>query len=307
MKPSLAAVPISVLNAESDNVPTAANGFVTAETKSPFTMSELGKLGPNLPVGIMINGKRSRPFRLRPFRLKEEKEIAKLRQDAKAMTIGKFVLQVMSKMLMTIGPHNFDTMKEGERVLALCQLTMADMLYVYLYLRYEALGADEPVGMKLKCPNCSGEYQWYGDLGTIEVQVVGDDVQSLDRDFELRDGVILRGEMRKKLKLGPFLWGTFLSPDFQDKSKQNTAVITASIVGVEGIDQNPFRIGDDELDELTKYDLNAVIDNIDNNTPGPKLRLEPTCPTCNYKTAIMLDWGYESFFSRSARVTRTKT
>lgn len=277
-----------------------------APAKPLFRTVELQAQGPNLPVGIMVNGQRSRPFRLRPFRLKEEKEISKLKQEGKAMTMGKFVMQVLSKMLVTCGPHNFDQMKESERQLVIANLTMADVLYIYLYLRYDALGADEPVGMRITCVSCNGDYNWYGDLRTIEVQVA-DDAAPLERDFELRDGIQMRGEMRRKLKLGPLVWSSFIALSAGDMTEKATNIIMSSIVGVEGIDQNPFLMSKNEMDEMTKYDVNALQAEIDDHTPGPKLLIEPECPHCKYKQRAQLDWGWDSFFSRSARGIRTKS
>lgn len=275
-----------------------------APVKPLFELVELKDQGPNLPVGIVVNGKRVRPFRARPFRLKEEKELSKLKNEAKGMTIGKFVAEVISRMYATIGPHNLDSMKPAERLLTVCQLTMADVLYLYLYLRYEALGHDEPVVMKITCPACRVDYKWYGELGTMQVRVVPDDSLDLKRQCSLRDGIEIKGQPRKVVTLQPILWSAFLNKSFNGPQHESDAV-RGAICGAEGVDQNPLVLTDKEMDELTKRDLNELVRDIDEHSPGPSLRIEPECPACQYKALMVLDWGWETFFSPSVRPTRT--
>src|SRR5690349_7308351 len=94
------------------------------EMSAPQLLStkSLSELGPNLPVGVATPDGRVRPFRLRPFKMKQEKALARLRDEAKGGNTGGFVADVLAHMLQTVGPHNFDTMKDGDRQLAINQL-----------------------------------------------------------------------------------------------------------------------------------------------------------------------------------------
>lgn len=278
----------------------------TAPSSTLFEVVTLGQLGANLPMGIVVAGQRVRPFRLRPFKLKQEKAIAKLRDDAKGSTFGKFVCQVMSMMVQTLGPHNFDTMKEHEKMLAVNQLDMPDVIYLYLYLRYEAL-RNEPVKMHIRCPACSNEYDWYGDMGTIDVKKVRDDDLDLVTIYKLQDAIEIRSKTISELKLAPIKWGMFSRPGFDQKNSQGALLIQSSIVGAVGIDGPTFMMGDNELDELTKFDMSGITSHIEDHTPGAQLDIDPKCPACNYQSRMMLDWSWEHFFARSAQPTPSTT
>lgn len=291
----------SVLVTASDGTTTPNLQVVRADeapTKRLFELKELKAQGAELPVGLVVDGKRVRTFRLRPFRLKQEKAISKLKADSKAATIGKFVCGVLSLMVQTVGPHNFDNMNDGHRQLIISQLTMADVLYLWVYLRYEAL-AQEPVTMNIPCPSCRNEYKWYGDLGTMDVRVVNNDVVSTTREFKLRDGVELGGAARSILKLDMIKWDSLMRRDVVDKQSQEAAIIAGSIVGIEGIERTPFFMLENELDEMTKWDIEGLTREISDNTCGPQMDIQPECPACKYKGVMMLDWGYDSFFARS--------
>lgn len=282
-------------------VVTDESGAESAQAK--FVLKTLGELGPNLPVGVSVQGApRSRAFRVRPYKMKQEKALAVLRDEAKGNNIGSFVSDALALMLQTVGPHNFDGMKDGERQLVINQLSMPDVLYLYLYLRYSALG-DEPVVMLVRCQSCTTEYRWYGDLGSMEVKVVEDDKSDLTRTYELRDPMQFRGKEVSKLKLGLISWNLFSRPEFQSRGSMQNATIMASIVGVHGIDAIPgtFQVGSSDLDDMTKYDMTGLIRDIEVNTPGPQLDVTPECPSCQHKQKMMLDWSWDSFFARSAR------
>lgn len=270
--------------------------------KPQFVVKTLSELGPNLPVGAAAAGERVRPFRVRPYKMKQEKALASLRDDAKGNNIGTFVADALALMLQTVGPHNFDTMKDGQRQLVINQLSMPDVLYLYLYLRYEALG-DEPVLMLVRCAACTTEFKWYGDLGSMDVKVVEDSKTELVRTYELRDPMMFRGQMVSKLKLGLIKWDVFSRPEFQSRGSMQNATISASIVGVEGHDALPgtFQVASNDLDDMTKFDMSGLIRDIEQNTPGPQLDIEPECPSCQHKQKMMLDWSWDSFFARSAR------
>lgn len=270
-----------------------------------LAVREMSELGPHLPVGFEVPGEpRSRLFRLRPFRLKDEKHLGALREKGKGMTMGTFVNGVLSHMVQTVGPHSFDAMKERDRAMVVTNLYMADVLYMYLYLRYDALGADEPVAMQLKCPSCRSDFLFKGDLGSVKVRVVGDEVRTLRRTYQLRDGVAINGRQTNVLYLEPLKWSAFERPEFNvhNRAQREAATIRHSIVGCEGWDAKyPFIFTDNDMDELTKYDLEGLVDDIEAHSPGPQMTIEAECNVCRTSFRAMMDWSYDSFFSRSSQ------
>ncbi len=261
----------------------------------------LAELGSNMPVGILAGDKLVKPFRLRPFRLKEEKELGALREGTKGMTFGQFTSGVLSKMLISAGPYAFDGMKEQERRLAISQMVMADVLYMYLYLRYEALGADEPVVMRCVCPACRHDFKMPADLGSLEVRVVPETAVDLRRRYQLRDSIEIQGKERKLLYLRPINWGVMEDKSFalDNQAVREAKTLSASIVGCEGPVTNPLVISDNDLELMTKYDMEGIKSDIEENTPGPIMVLNSECPACKVPFQQMINWTYESFFTRS--------
>ena len=181
---------------------------IETDNKPLFTLKSLSDLGANLPIGIPTpGGGISRAFRLRPFKMKQEKALSRLKEESKGSTIGAFVREVLASMVQTVGPHNFDQMKDGERQVVINQLAMPDVLYLYLYLRFNSLGSD--VQMRIRCGACTNEYHWWGDLGSLDVRVVNDDAGDLTRSFKLRDPFQLRGKSIDTLRLGLIKWDAF--------------------------------------------------------------------------------------------------
>lgn len=269
-----------------------------------LTTTTLGELGPVLPCGIMANGVRSRGFRLRPFRLKEEKELGAIRdgKQGRGMTYGEFVSEVLVKMVQTLGPHNFDSLNHNEKRLIIAKMLVADVLYLYLYLRHDAIGADEPISMEVTCPKCRSEFTFHADLNTLEVRVPGNDL-GLTWLRSLRDGIVIRGTKTFELTLGPLTWGTLERREFatSNQGQREALTVTNSIVAADGVSMNPLVVTEQELDELTKYDLLGIIDDIEQNAPGPIMAVSPECSMCRSDFTAALDWQYQSFFSRSSR------
>lgn len=292
------------VNSSGPHLQIVTDDEAAAPAQPRFSVKTLAELGPNLPIGVQPSGggERVRPFRVRPYKMKQEKALAALRDEQKGVNIGKFVADALALMIQTVGPHNFDNMKDGERQLVINQLAMPDVLYLYLYLRYDALG-DEPVLMQVKCPQCSTEYRWYGDLGTLDVKVVDDTKADLARFYTLRDAMQFRGKTVSKLKLGLIKWDAFGRPEFQARGSMENATITSSIIGIEGVDAIPgtFQMTANDLDDMSKFDMSGLIRDIEENTPGPQLGVEPECPTCKFSRKMMIDWSWDSFFARSAR------
>jgi hypothetical protein len=283
------------------------------ETGPRFTLTTLGELGTNLPVGIAAgdSAPRVRPFRLRPFNMKLEKELAKVRermkQNAKGNTGGSFVRTALAMMVQTIGPHNFDAMKVPERELVINQLSMPDVIYMYFYARHNALDS-EPVLMNIGCSSCKTQYRWFGDLASMDVKVL-DDKAAITRTYELRDPLTIRGKTCKILTLGLIKWDSFCQPAFANQDSLQSAAITASIHGIVGFDQalGTFQLLDTDLDEMTKVDMNRLSANIEEYTPGPQMDITPQCPVCKHEQRMMLDWSWDNFFSRSAQRSNKKT
>lgn len=264
-----------------------------------FKKITLAELGANLPCGVVSAGQRVKPFRLRPWRLKDEKHLGQLR-DKRGQRVGAFATEVLAYMVQTVGPHAFDAMAPVERKMVLSGMYMADILYMYLYLRYEALGSDEPVPMMLVCPHCRQQSRFDADLGSMEVETVSEGALDLRWIDQLRDGIEIEGQMRQNLWLQPLVWSSVEGLDMGAGARA-VPYIQASICGAEGCSRNPFAITESELDEMTKFDMEGLATSIGSRAPGPVMIIKTDCPKCRLELTQMLDWGYDSFFSRTSQ------
>lgn len=262
-----------------------------------FQVLTLADLGASLPIGV--GPERVRAFRLRPFNMGLEKQLSQAKDKMKTRTGGTFVRTALGLMCQTVGPHNFDKMKQQDRELAIGQMTMPDVIYLYLYARQEAL-ANEPVVMNITCANCAQQYKWYGDLATMDVKVLNEK-SPLTRKFDLTSPLSVRAKVVNSLTLGPIKWDAFCRPEFSNKNSIQSAAIHASVCGMEGFDSPAFALLDTDLDSMTKEDMNRITADIEERTPGPQLDIHPVCPGCNFEQHMMVDWSFDNFFSRSAR------
>lgn len=265
-----------------------------------YETTTLKELSNNLPIGILQGDVRSCVFRMRKFIGKYEREIAEMRKRKRGIGFGDFATEVLVKMVHTVGPHNFDELNESQRRLELHKMCFADVLYMWLYLRYETLGEDEPVVLDITCPSCSHAFTFYADLGSLEVKVAPELVADLRSIYELRDGIPIKGENRYSLWVAPMTWGAAIHDKLIGVANE-LAIIRASVCGAEGDNLVPFRLTQAALDEMTKYDLEGLKDHIAADSPGPVMAVEADCERCNQQIARSLDWGWDGFFSRQAR------
>jgi hypothetical protein len=278
------------------------------ETKKSerIVVKTLGELGPNLPVGVNVGpNARAHNFKLRPFVFKREREISEAKEALKNATFGEFVTVIMSIMVHSIGAKSFDNMKEGERQLYLSMMNMADVMYMYVWLRYDAMGPDEPVKVAPSCPRCDTTLESDAILSSMEVKIIPDSITDLSYPMILRDGVEVRGSVLRVFKNMPMRWGTAANPEYGSTSGavREGLIIRESIVKAEGDASEPFVLTEDDLDNVSKFDLETCKRVIEKESPGPKMSLDMSCHKCKLKFKQPINWEYNSFFSRGAQAT----
>lgn len=258
----------------------------------------LGKLGAEMPVGILGSDRKlNKSFKLRPFRLKEEKELAAMKEKG-GMNLGKYVSHVLAVMCDEIGGEKLGELKLEQRLLKISGMWMCDVLYIYTYLRVEALG--DSLKANIPCNRCKEPFPFTADLQTLDVRTV-DDPKELLQNVELRNGFPYQGQDRKKITLQPVRWSVFESRSTKDLGALQASVIQSSICGIDGVPDEQFSpVPDKALDELSKRDMVSIEKAINDRTPGPLMAISAECPTCSSKWTMPIDWGYDSFFSHSS-------
>jgi hypothetical protein len=254
--------------------------------------------GPVLPLGI--DGAHERDFSFKRWNLAKEKELGERRRNQPNANLGDWASVLLSEMLVRLGPHDFPKLNEAERRLILSQMYMQDVLYLYFWLRYTAMGP--ALSIKMECPFHEYKFDWPGDLRTMIVRVP-DTLDAARWEFKLESPFPLRGSESKKWSLGPVRWSAIEQSNIGrrvNQGKIKAIMIHASILRVDG---REIAIAEHELDEMTKLDLERHIGQIDSHAVGPDLSLDVRCPDpkCDRRWTTSLDWSYDSFFSISSR------
>jgi hypothetical protein len=266
--------------------------------KSGYRLVTLGELGPNLPIGLAGEGGRlAKDFEVKPFRFKEEREIEKLKNKP-GLSVGAFVSSMLGLLVARVGSTDIEKLKDAERQLFFGQMWFCDVMYLYVYLRVEALGP--VVGIDVPCRMCRAPFQFHGDLRGMDVRVV-DDPQELRRKVALKTGLPLRSALRKNLTTRPVHWLASLNRDLGDAAQAKMMLFQHSVEEVEGIPPHELAlVPESAFDELTKFDAEILSRHIEDSTPGPQMVIEAQCPRCQSQIVSPLNWSYDSFFGSSS-------
>lgn len=277
-----------------------------------MTLEELGK---RLPVPLKDATRPS--FDFRPWRFEEEKKIGKLKQ--KFPHLGRFVRELFYFMLSEWNGKSWLEIDENERKVILNQLSWANVFYMYICLRIDALG-EEMKMHKFDCPSCTGPIlEMLANLNSIEVKVSGfKEVENSDselpvweEDAEFERSTIYDlkkpftvGEVKViGLKCGYTPWDAMEKLNAHDRNEGSVkeSMMRASLEsalteegGEVALDKNKI------LNHMTKRDIEGYYDKLDDFNGGPKLALEIECPHCGGKNDMAFNWTYDYFFGNSS-------
>jgi hypothetical protein len=262
----------------------------------------LGERGSVLPIGIeTASNEFLRDFEFRRWRMKEEKLLGQYKEDNPGQTIGEFISHLLGVMLTKLGPHQWnDSVTTAEKQLVISQLYLGDVLYLYSCLRKSALGKD--LDAVLQCPNCTLRNERVMDVDDLDVLVLADP-EKLIKTVVLEDGLRIFGEVRKTIHVRPPRWQVMSNPEIVQKENEalrTVALFKDCVCGAEGIPEGqPVALLDEDIDEMSKSDIVTLEEAIE-DTPGPRMAIEFDCTRCKVKTLQMIDYRYESFFTKSS-------
>src|SRR5690606_7472415 len=271
--------------------------------EAAINKTTLAELGACLPVGIQAPEGIVRGFSSRPWKTKDEKEIGKRRKANESP--GSLVNLILSYMLSSLGPHEWpeppvDEKKRAEREFILSRLFMGDVLYMFIWLRRDTIG--DELALQCRCQQ-GHDFRFVGSLGSIEV-ISCNDPKDLERKYALRDPFKARGKDVEAIRYVAPRWGSILrgleSRAASNRSLARPRTVEACMVGVND-EPGEFRLIGSELDEMSKRDLEGLTREIDENTVGPLMKIEGTCPKCSIGFEHPIDWRYDSFFAVSSR------
>lgn len=259
----------------------------------------LSEQGPILPIGVVQpNGTISREIVIKPWRMKEERELGALLEKVQGAKFVHYVPAVLSVMCEKLGHHDFSSLKPTEKRLVMGQMFMADIFYAYIYLRTQTIGNE--ITAKTRCESCGNLITIEADLSTINVRNVQELKDALWKYTPIHPFEI-RGKKITYLEFGPTRWLALESAGEslgKNIGEMKATVIHSSIFSIGGFDDQ-IVLAPHELDEMRKVDFERLSTGIDENSVGPDLSVDASC-SCGKEMKISIDWAGESFFGVSS-------
>lgn len=264
------------------------------------TKIQLKERGPRLPLGLPgPDGKFQTEISCKPWRGREEREVGRLRGESRGE--GNFPTKLLAYMFERVGHHDFTAMSMPEREVVISQLFFGDGLYAYVWLRTQCIG--DRLKLDLTCPNCTFEFKYEADLGTIEVRTA-EDLEAVQWQYELKHPFEIRGKEAAGFELAPSRWSTIhraaktASEGIPNTNATKMEIMQSCVEGVVGA--GPVVLTSTELDDMAKIDIEGLAGKIDEHEIGPDMMVNEKCPRCQRRFRVSLDWDYASFFESSS-------
>lgn len=279
---------------------------VQESKEKPTTRVVLLKdLGPTLPIGILEGKSLSKEMDTKPWKLKQEKQLGEMRARNKDANVAQYVSMVLATMYKILGPYDFTDMAPSDKRGKVGRMFMGDVFYSYLWLRCVALG--HVFDTNIICPLCGFKFQLPADLNTVEI-TCADDIEACKWDYTLMDPFEIQDTKITHFEMAPAKWRSLeggISGSGLNTGAAKAMIIRGSIWKAPELTRGAF--SEEDLDEMTKRDLEKMTAEIDDRHVGPDMSIEDTCRRCSEDFKINIDWGYDSFFGISSRSGRPKS
>lgn len=280
----------------------------TPQTKpepTGFRTTTLAALGAKLPLGTVdpTTGQLTKEIAHGAWTLKTEKALAKLREGMKRATMGAFGAAVVGTLYTQLGgvrpmqdPHGWN-----RTMLDINQMWLGDVLYAYVWLRCQAI--DYEFKFDTTCPRCAWPAKdVVADLAQLDVRIA-DSLKEVQWVYTLRNPVTIRGKTIETLLLGPCRWSAIESAAGGgvgvDQGVVKSAMIYSSIHAVPALEG--LAVAEEELEVLSKRDLEYISAEIDTRNVGPVMRVIIPCKRCKEDYERPINWTFDNFFSVSSR------
>jgi len=264
-------------------------------TKKENTAKELKDLKNNLPVELP--DRETQEFTFKNWTMKEEKQIAKLKTSSGMM--GKFVSSVFQLMLNRFCGEDFDAKDTNEKILTINQLDLPNVMYMWVYLRYEVMG--EFVVMDVNCPTCGRlNKQRTFNIESMDIHVKEKTEPRYDY-YTLLKPFDFGGETVEKLKIRVTKWDAMESAKDEvaaNEGLMKELIFRNSIIGMN--DAEGHIDSASIIENLHKRDIEKLSQKISEHNGGPSLSLEDKCEFCGTDYSKFLNWSYDHFFGQSS-------
>lgn len=256
----------------------------------------LGEYKNNLPIGIDKDSN-DKSFSFRSWGLNEEKEISEMKQ--KSDNMGTFVNKILCFMLKDLAGSNFIEKSENEKLIMLNQMKLMDVLYLYIYLRFDQL--DECLRMDVTCPTCGKlNKDFIADLKGLDISVIeANDDEKIS--YELKKKFTINETDIKIINFKRTPWDAMEKATddiFGNSGKMMELIFNYSITGINN--QSDFIDLSDILKGIRKKDFEKLSNKMNQHNAGPKLQISDNCKFCKKVFFQQLNWSYDDFFGSSS-------
>jgi len=267
------------------------------EATSKLQSIPLKELKNRLP--IEVDGKVNQFFTFRDWTFKEEEYIAKAK--TKTATMGRFIGDILAMMLTSVGGEDFTKKEHGEKILFMNRQPVGNVLYMYIYLRYDQLG--EELRLTFKCPFCNAEINnFIANIGDLDVDCKFGEFSDVI-DYHLKKPVSLDAgdQLIETLRIGMARWDVMEKA--QNTSDANEATMKKysyrnSIVGASNV--TGYLDPEEVIQKLRKQDIERLGTVIAAHNGGPSIQAEVICSKCNNMFWKQIDWSYDHFFGNGS-------
>lgn len=265
-------------------------------------VSTLHTQGPQLPIGTLdgITGELHKTLVPRRWNLKLEKQLGKLRDENKDAG-ARFAAMVIATLYERVGGLAFDEAGPKDKhawnkaLMSISQMWFPDVLYAFVWLRRQVAGSE--IDVNLACPFCGTVVTLRADIDTMDVTSVAK-IEDAYWEYKLSDPITIRGKAVERLRMQPTRFSALENTpaDAQDAGTMKSAIIWHSIKEVIG--QEGIALTENELEDMSKRDIEMITDKIDSTSPGPDMSVSHTClkPGCKREFTRALNWSYDNFF-----------
>lgn len=287
----------------------------------------LGELQSELPIGVLnSNGRLLRNFKFKEWLWEQEEQVAEAKEAG--TSLADFVVEVLWIMIEELGDWQLGKMKKDEFRVKIYNTYLADVFYLYVYLRYESMGPDIP--MKLKCRYCTKEFDWVGDMESLDImsyrlpepknlklvnpedskvpeevdekELKKQEIEMLLNPMELTRGIGYNDKFFTELSLQPCKWKVMdaIGADEFNEANMKKVMLQNSIANVKGIEMpGVFYLADKLLKTINKRDLEFLIATSTKVNAGPEMSVEAKHKKCGNTNRFAVDWTYDNFFALS--------
>jgi len=280
----------------------------------------LQELGPRFPIGFVANAGLEKAFQLRPYKGKIDRLLGLWKQAngqkySEDSMMTRMVAKLVSLLCEQAGSRANAFDENGDSTPAtelwVHQWNLADVIYMYVYARVQALGTSLQVPCMCENPKCKKTSVGDFDLNTLEVRVA-ESVEDTFMWYDLKEPIQSRdGKKILSFKIEPIKWATLTKPGIVGSMDAEIDIVSLqdSIIAInkhlktthngETLDGIPYQVVPSEIDELGKADLTILNKQVAEMSLGIDVHTEVTCPHCAYPIFNPLNWDYSYFFGTS--------